>query len=200
MGHVRTVSRALTAAFRDQPPQSVVELGAGDGTLLLQIAKKLPSGWKPSRVVLVDRQPLLARQTRAAFEALSWNVECVEMDVFDWFERSDPAASEVTIANLFLHHFADADRRQLPATRSPSSGLYFLVCEPERRGIALSATALLPLLGCNDVTRQDAATSVRAGFTDCELTELWPDKTQWQLVERRAGLFTHYFAARRAAL
>ncbi len=52
---------------------------------------------------------------------------------------------------------------------------------------------LLPLIGCNRVTRHDAAVSVQAGFTGAELTALWP--AGWRITESAAGLFTHSFIA-----
>lgn len=45
----------------------------------------------------------------------------------------------------------------------------------------------------------EAVVSVRAGFTDKELSALWPREGRWQLHEYRAGLFTHCFAACRSA-
>jgi hypothetical protein len=56
---------------------------------------------------------------------------------------------------------------------------------------------LLRVIGCNDVTRHDATISVRAGFSGEELSALWPDKQNWQLTERRAGLFSHLFIAQK---
>jgi hypothetical protein len=53
------------------------------------------------------------------------------------------------------------------------------------------------LIGCGPVTRHDGRISVRAGFAGSELSTLWPDKQNWELVERRVGLFSHLFIARR---
>jgi hypothetical protein len=52
------------------------------------------------------------------------------------------------------------------------------------------------LIGCNAVTRHDAAASVRAGFAGRELSALWPARPGWRLREGRAGLFSHLFVAR----
>jgi hypothetical protein len=49
------------------------------------------------------------------------------------------------------------------------------------------------------VTRHDAAISVRAGFRDRELSELWPDQAGWRLSEAPAPPFGHLFVARRDA-
>lgn len=196
MGNARILTSVLASAFRDRSPGSVVELGAGDGTLLLRLAKRLGSRWKPSRVVLVDQQRLLSPETGAAFKALSWNVEAVQRDVFDWLERPEPAPSDLTIANLFLHHFTANDLRRLFRHAANQTG-FFLACEPRRSPTALRATGLLRLIGCNDVTRHDARISVRAGFTNHELSSLWPVDSAWWLMERQAGWVSHCFAAQR---
>jgi len=56
---------------------------------------------------------------------------------------------------------------------------------------------LLWLIGCGPVTRHDGRISIRAGFAGSELSALWPDKKNWELVERPVGLFSHLFTARR---
>lgn len=45
--------------------------------------------------------------------------------------------------------------------------------------------------------RHDARTSVRADFTEDDLSALWPAGDGWRLKERRAGLFSHRFVAQR---
>ena len=57
---------------------------------------------------------------------------------------------------------------------------------------------LMWLIGCNDVTRHDAVVSVRAGFTNRELSALWT-ASGWKLEERAAPPFSHLFVARRDA-
>jgi len=41
--------------------------------------------------------------------------------------------------------------------------------------------------------------SVRAGFSDKDLSALWPAGDAWQLSENSAGLFSHCFIAKRYA-
>ncbi|CDX41008.1 conserved hypothetical protein [Mesorhizobium sp. SOD10] len=95
--------------------------------------------------------------------------------------------------NLFLHHFDNT--RLLPlfsllVRRAP----LLLATEPLRAGLALATTRLLPAMGANDVTRHDAAQSVRAGFRGSELSDLWSAAGGRPLEERRAGPFSHVFA------
>jgi hypothetical protein len=196
MGHSRIMNRVLAGAFNGRPPQTIVELGAGDGTLLLRLAKRTAPHWKPARVVLVDRKRLLTPETRAEFEALSWPVETLEMDVFEWLQRSQPEHTDLTIANLFLHHFTEPNLRKLLGHAASQTGL-FLACEPHRVNFSYFASAMLGVIGCNDVTRHDAKASVRAGFAENELSEMWPGREGWRLTERQAGLFSHCFVAQR---
>src|SRR5207244_11350489 len=75
MGNAGIITRALNEALQDRSPESIVELGAGDGTCLLRIARNMSPRWKPSRVILVDKQQLLSSRTKAEFAALSWHTE-----------------------------------------------------------------------------------------------------------------------------
>jgi hypothetical protein len=197
--HTSIMSRTLTGAFAGRSPRLIVELGAGDGTNLLRLAKCIAYRWRPMRVVLVDQQLTLSSQTKAEFKSLSWHLELLEMDVFDWLQRPYMEQSDLTISNLFLHHFAEEHLRKLLWQVSRQTG-FFLTCEPRRTTFSLCGAALLGVAGCNDVTRYDAKISVRAGFTKNELSELWPAGNGWQLTERQAGLFSHYFVAQRLML
>jgi hypothetical protein len=55
----------------------------------------------------------------------------------------------------------------------------------------------LPLIGCNAVTRHDAAASIRAGFAGGELSALWPGAETWRIDERKCGFSSHCFMASR---
>lgn len=196
MGNAATMARVLDGAFGERPPRSIVELGSGDGTLLLHIAKKLGPRWKSVRVVMVDRQQAPSPRTKEEFAALSWHIDAIQTDVFDWLERPHPEPAELTVTSLFLHHFATENLRRLLGRAAAQTG-FFLACEPRRSTFGLGGAWLLPLIGCNSVTWHDARISVRAGFADQELSELWPREDNWRLAEAQAGLFSHCFSAQR---
>ena len=140
MGTTRIMARLLATTFGDRPPASITELGAGDGTLLLRVAQLLAPRWQRVHVVMVDRQRLVSPKTRAAFESLSWRVESVQADVFDWLERPHATESDVMIANLFLHHFAEADLGRLLRQASDQTGC-FLACEPASSASRIESAA-----------------------------------------------------------
>jgi Methyltransferase domain len=198
MGHAHIMARALAAPFSRRAPRSIVDLGAGDGTLLLRLARTIGPQSTPVRAVLVDRHRLLSARTQAEFEALSWHVESVQMDVFEWLQRVGAERSDVLMATLFLHHFADDDLRALLRHAARQTD-FFLACEPRRHYVSLRAAELLWLIGCADVARHDARISVRAGFAGSELSALWPIDGCWRLTERDAGGFSHCFVAQRTA-
>ena len=189
MGNARLIARQL-AAIRTE---DLVELGAGDGTLLLQVARQLP----PGRVTLVDRQALLTEPVANEFRARGWSVCVAQVDAFEWLATAAPGRGRVLLANLFLHHFADDQLRRLLALIAARAG-WFVACEPARTALAQMGARLLPLLGCNRVTCHDARLSVAAGFVGSELSALWPAGGDWRLTETGAHRVSHLFVARRS--
>ncbi len=191
MGHAGIFARLWPLG---RPPLHVVEVGAGDGVLCWQLFRRLPPAACPRRVTLVDRQSLLANVTREQIEGLGIEVAVVQADVFAWLARREPF--DLGLANLFLHHFPEPELRTLLAQLASLSGM-FLAVEPRRSVLSGVASRMLGLIGCNAVTRHDAAVSVRAGFASNELSDCWPAAGDWKLIERRAGLFSHQFRAER---
>ena len=198
MGHVGIMQRILMRVRPWQAPARIVELGAGDGTFLLRLARN--STWRGLQMeaLLVDRQDLVSTHTKAEMASISWQVTPIQADVFDWLEKAAIRSTDVIIANLFLHHFSDDALRTLFKRLAEHANLFF-ACEPRRSRWVLGASKLVGLIGCNEVTRYDAAASVCAGFVGKELSTLWPQDGAWELTEEPAGSFTHTFVAQRSA-
>jgi SAM-dependent methyltransferase len=197
MSHDRIVARALANAAT-MKPRSIIEIGAGDGLFLLSVARRLAVRWPNVSATLLDRQALLSEAARRRFDALGWRAEGVASDVFDFLDSDDLPDFDIVVANLFLHHFCDSDLVRL-FRRIADIVPLFIACEPRRAFPAIEASKLLWIIGCNRVTRHDAAASARAGFRDRELSALWPKEQGWRLEERPAGLFSHSFVASRHA-
>jgi hypothetical protein len=188
------MAAALVKNWRGPAPGQITELGAGDGFFLRRLAQRLAPRWPNPRATLLDLQKNVTPETLADFIALGWRPETLVTDVFDWPQNQSPDG--VVIANLFLHHFADARLAELLRLVSQRAKL-FVAIEPRRGAGPLFLTHCLWAFGCNDVTRHDAVVSVRAGFDCGELSALWPDKQNWQLTEYRTGLASHLFIARK---
>ena len=194
MGQAAIWKRIMKIAALPQAPRVIVELGAGDGTLMLRLARTWVAQWPHVKLYLVDRQPAIAGATLDVFKSLGWNAEAVVAEATDWLTRMPPA--DIIVTNLFLHHFDDAPLADL-LRRIAQKTHVFVACEPRRSKTALIGSQLLGLIGCGPVARYDAVVSVRAGFTGAELSALWPEKHRWQVHEHGAGLFGHCFLARR---
>ena len=187
------MARALQENLGSEP-RRITELVAGDGNFLLRLAKEMSPHWQDVDATLLDLQKNSSAETLASFLALGWRAEAVVADVFDWTPPGD--ADAVIVANLFLHHFQDAQLSRLLQKISQNTNL-FVAIEPHRFTLPLLVGKLLWLIACNSVTRHDAVVSIRAGFAGREISALWPDQSNWQLTERRAGWFSHLFIARR---
>jgi hypothetical protein len=191
------MARWLAKLHASAPPRTLIDLGGGDGTFILSVARWLARRWPDVAVTVLDRQDIVSDETRGKFRALGWRIETAPADVFAFLERANPSGVDVITANLFLHHFQGDQLGRLLALAARSTRA-FVACEPRRSSVALYGSKMLWALGCNDVTRHDAVVSVRAGFNGQELSRLWPTQEPWTLRESGAWLFTHLFTAHRA--
>jgi hypothetical protein len=178
-------------------PRRILELGAGDGSLLLRLARTMRPQWGDLELTLLDRQNLLSVSAQQIFVELNWHVTVMCMDALEWAKSPPTQHYDLCITTLFLHHFDCAELRRLlagVATRADA----FIACEPRRSLIARLGSRLIGLLGANEVTREDSIKSVAAGFNDQELTGLWSKVPgDWRTGEYGAWPFTHCFWAAR---
>jgi hypothetical protein len=173
-----------------------VDLGAGDGKFLLRVARRLRPDWQGTHAVLLDRLNAVSPETHKAFEALNWSTETWEADVMDSLALPAATTYDVLTANLFLHHFGEAQLAGLLRAAARSARV-FIAVEPRRSRRSLFVSRWLWLIGCGHVTRHDAVVSVRAGFIGHELSRLWPADGSWALQEQPAGWCSHLFVAQR---
>ncbi len=196
MGNPGIAARHLRRQLTQDKPQRVVDLGAGDGTFLLAVVRRLPASPAPREAVLVDRLRLLSQETAEEFRVRGWSIHTVEADAMDWLSSTPNGVDGILLANLFLHHFPDDQLRRLLGLVAARARL-FVACEPRRTSFSLTGVALLPLIGCGAVSRHDARLSVCAGFSGRELSALWPESGEWTLREEGVGMFGHSFVAER---
>ena len=194
----RIMARLLRWCCRGKTPRLIIELGGGDGSFVVSLAKRLAQTWPGLKVISVDRQSIVTDETREAVRRHGWQLEPVKADVFEFLMNAGSAPAGMVIANLFLHHLS-ADELQFLFAVAECRAQSFAICEPRRTPAALISSKLVWALGCNAVTRHDAWTSVRAGFRDYEISPFFPASRNWELQECAAFPFTHCFAARRTA-
>ncbi|NDU85599.1 MAG: hypothetical protein G3H99_03195 [Ferrovum sp.] len=188
------IQRALHRAPAGFIPHTLLELGAGDGSLMVRLAQKQATCWPAMDMTLLDRVNLIEPQTLEAIRTLGWTPHVMTVDIFRWLEDRDDARKDMVVANLFLHHFSADELVRLLAGIAARSRI-FLCCEPQRSALSLVGAHCVGVLGAGPVTRHDAVLSVHAGFRAQELSALWPNPQAWVLHEYSAGLFTHVFLA-----
>ncbi len=205
------VANAIGAskALRRPEPFRVLELGAGDGTLMLRVARAIGRVDAAVQLTLLDRLALVEPVTIDGYARVGWRAEATTADVLEWAAASTPGRAstastgkrwDLIIANLFLHHFQGRELQSVLRAIATRSDRLF-ACEPRRARLALVAAHLTGLIGANAVTREDAVLSVHAGFHADELTATWKSfETGWTVREYGAGLFSHCFDARRRGI
>jgi hypothetical protein len=190
MGNASPIVDYVRKAQKSKTSLKIAEIGAGDGNICVTVGEVLSYEGFTGELLMVDREPSFAA------EIPGWGARNIKADVFEWLDEAPHV--DVIIANLFLHHFTDEQLRKM-FRRCAELCDCFAASEPRRSSVAMWFSRRVRLVGCNEVTRHDAEISVRAGFKDSELSALWPGDSQWKLSERKAGLFTHFFGARRIA-
>lgn len=195
MRSVSALKHALSRLRLAAPPKRILELGAGDGTLMLRLAAAVKPRWVEVELTLLDRQSIVNVETIDDYRRLGWEVSKVREDVLAWARQSARRPYDLCIASLFLHHFQDSDLRKLLRGVIEQSRA-FIAIEPRRGIVAKIGSRLIGLLGANAVTREDAVKSVDAGFTGNEITTAWAsiDDTWWT-EEFPVKPFSHGFIA-----
>ena len=99
------MARSLIKSCAGNTPRTLLDLGSGDGTFMLRVARRLAYRWRNVTVILLDRQNIVSAETLQRFRSLRWNAEPVAADVFEYLKRAAASEVDVITANLFLHHF-----------------------------------------------------------------------------------------------
>ncbi len=195
MRSVSALNHALSRLRLAARPTRILELGAGDGSLLLRLAAAIRPRWSGVQLTLLDRQSVVASETLESYLGFGWEVTTVCEDALTWARQSAEQHYDLTIVTLFLHHFGDLELRELLRCVALQSRA-FIAIEPRREMLAKVGSRLIGLLGANTVTRGDAVKSVAAGFTAAEITAAWPaTEKSWWTEEFRVLPFSHGFIA-----
>jgi hypothetical protein len=190
------MARMLEKSLRDRASPRIVELGAGDGHFLLNVAERTRGLQLNVQATLVDRLDVLDPQMRERFNALGWRTRAEIAEAIEWLRLAAPDSSEVIISTLFFHQFGTDELAEMLRLAAHSAHMV-IALEPRRGRLPDFLGCFLWVVGCGSVTRYDGRVSIRAGFAGHELSALWPDAKDWELTEGPVGLFTHQFLARR---
>ena len=196
MDHPRLMAHALSAHLNGSNCPGIVELGAGDGHFLLNVARQLQPHCPTAQATLVDRLDSFDSQIQQRFKDLGWRIRLEIKTASDWLRESANGGIDIIICNLFLHQFRSEELSELLRLAAHSARL-LIALEPRRSQFPRFCGRLLWIIGCGPVTRHDASVSIRAGFYGRELSALWSDTDKWVLTEHAAGFFSHLFIARR---
>ncbi len=191
------IADALLARHLTVPaarPLRLLELGAGDGRAVLRLARRMARRRPDTQLTLLDMAPSVSDRTRAELASLGWRVDVVTADARSWLSGTD-RHFDLALANLFLHHFRDAELLRLLRSLSRRADLV-LATEPLRSALSLAGSRMVRLIGANNVTRHDAPASVRAGFRGTELGTLWTQGCGSVVEEATRFPFTHAFVGR----
>ena len=197
MCSVSILTRCLGQLRLRKTPRRILELGAGDATLLLRLAQTLDPPWQDVSLTVLDRHDMVSPETQAAYEALGWQLTVLQDDALAWAESRNAAHYDLSLACLFVHHFV-GDELSTLLRGIMSQADAFVALEPRRDWIARTGSRFIALLGANRVTREDAVKSVAAGFRGREMTALWPGSSgDWWCDEYAAFPFSQCFVAAR---
>jgi hypothetical protein len=190
------VMRSAIARSGAAVPKRVLDLGGGDATLTLKVAKRMRPRWQGVELVILDRMNVVEPETVREFRAIGWDLKVVTSDVFAFLAQAEPNSFDLVLSNLFIHHFQiDNLTKLLSLISSVTTGL--VACEPRRSPLTVAGSAMLWAIGCTMVSVRDSITGARAGFTTDEISTLWPDRNSWECNEYDRGIFSHCFTARR---
>ncbi len=163
MGNFKWFSRELSSLTLGP---SILELGAGDGSLGLYLLHKEIIA-EQAHYQGIDLWPRPSRWPGR----WQWRQEDLRTTI------PNPTTN-CLIANMIFHQFTDDEIRCLIANVESSSIKHIFICEPLRQRRYLWLLPIIRLLGMNSVTLHDARVSIRAGFRDleaCSFLGLDPD-------------------------
>lgn len=154
LGNFRWFTANLAGPLGASPAASVVEIGAGDGSL--------------GRCLFHRFAPLVYTGLDLVPPPPDWPAELAweQGDVFATLPRLNPS---IVIANHILHHFAAPALHRLGTILTHSRVTLLLANEPARTRYSQTLALFAPILGLNHVTLSDMHTSIAAGFVGDEL-------------------------------
>src|ERR1700675_1228482 len=110
MRSVSNLQRAVAVLRLAVQPRRILELGAGDGTLLLRFARAQRPRWNDVKLTLLDRVDLVSEQTHAGYRELGWQGSFLRADALEWAASRQPRGYALCFAKFFPHLLEAAPR------------------------------------------------------------------------------------------
>jgi SAM-dependent methyltransferase len=207
LGRANAVSRTaavlwplIRAAAKDAAPRPlrVLDVACGGGHVLLSLARRAAHARLRAEWIGWDVSPVAAGYARTLADRAG--VEAVRVERADALRAPMPAAVDVAICTLFLHHLHDRDAETLLRRMSRAARLGVAVADLRRTALgAAFAWVGCRLLSRSDVFRVDGMRSVaaafttnearnlaeRAGLTGARVSQVWPQR--WLITWRKSA-------------
>src|SRR6202043_3145985 len=100
MRSISNLQRAVAELRLSAQPRRILELGAGDGTLLLRFARAQRPRWHGVELTLLDRVDLVSEQTHAGYRELGWQVNFLRADALEWAVSRQTQSYDLCFSNL----------------------------------------------------------------------------------------------------
>jgi hypothetical protein len=113
MRSLTILRRAVGTISMIRKPRRILELGAGDGSLMLRFAQSLRPPWRDVEVTFIDRQDLIGPEIREPLGLLGWDVQVLRMDALDWARAASDQQYDLCLTTLLLHHFQFSSLEEL---------------------------------------------------------------------------------------
>src|SRR5262245_8712680 len=69
-------------------PTRILDIGGGDGTFMLAVARRLAKYWPNVELIILDRADFVAGQRQKDFARLRWQMKTISCDVLDWITNT----------------------------------------------------------------------------------------------------------------
>src|ERR1700758_4093578 len=139
MGNAGSVALALGNVLASGA--RIADLGAGDGTVMLRVARRIRPRPIGVELMLVDRAGAISAGTIARFRELQWNATPLAADAIEWLQQA-PAGFDSIAATLSPPPFEPRALLQLLLLGSARTRV-FVACEPRRSRFALAPSRVL---------------------------------------------------------
>ena len=144
MGSLSILREAIGRLRLRVPPTRILELGAGDASLLLRLARTQPE-WRGAELSTLDRLDLVSRDTRERYDRHGWKLTVLQADVVEWALADHSQHFDLCVTSLFLHHFDFETLRTLTGAIAARCDA-FVACEPRRNAFARLGSRLIGFL------------------------------------------------------